>query len=386
MKRKQRGQLAICIISVIMMGMLSGCSDADDLKAQGIDAETEAVVDAESENADGTGENAEGITIFIDDGSEDIEIEVPQDEPQDEPQVDITEETPEAEDNKDVDLIFFMGQSNMSGCGGDASMAPPVKDGAGYEFKSVSDPTQLSPIVEPFGYYESVIGGICDMYGDKRGSLVSSFVNTYHDLTGNVVVAVSASAGATSTEDWLTPGFVADITARMERTQNYLNNNGYHIKHQYVVWLQGESDALDRVSGDVYQSNMDTIIRPLFIGGFSKVFVITPGRIKGNANFFNNIIDSQLDMCRDSSYYALASTMLCAVNTTYMVDDWHYNQKVLNMLGDQAATAVAYYTNTGSEMCIYDYKHGMPYIPSNAAADAVTDFGPLDINQMLSEQ
>ena len=31
-----------------------------------------------------------------------------------------------------IDLIFFMGQSNMSGAGGDKELAPPVTEGHGY--------------------------------------------------------------------------------------------------------------------------------------------------------------------------------------------------------------------------------------------------------------
>lgn len=51
-----------------------------------------------------------------------------------------------------VDLFVFAGQSNMSGKG-DASQAPNVEKG--YEFRAISDATQLYPIQEPFGIYEN---------------------------------------------------------------------------------------------------------------------------------------------------------------------------------------------------------------------------------------
>lgn len=289
-------------------------------------------------------------------------------------------------DPKDVDLIFFMGQSNMSGCGGDASLAPAVISGAGYEYRAVSDPFTLHDIREPFGFAESVVGGIWDVPGAKRGTLVSAFINEYYRETGRTVIAVSASAGGTSTEDWLTPGFVTDISVRVKNAQDYLQSNGYLVKNQYVVWLQGESDALDGMSAEGYQTNMDTIIRPLFIAGFSKVFVITPGQINTNANFFNRIIDSQLDMCKKSGYYALATTMLSEVDVSYMVDEWHYNQKVLNLVGTEAAKSVAYYTNNRKEMCLYDYKHDTTYVPMFFDYDENTMVEPEDIDGILAQQ
>ena len=43
-----------------------------------------------------------------------------------------------------VDLIFFMGQSNMAGRG-DAALAPAVTPGMGFEYRAVTDPAQLHP-------------------------------------------------------------------------------------------------------------------------------------------------------------------------------------------------------------------------------------------------
>lgn len=265
---------------------------------------------------------------------------------------------------KNIDLIFFMGQSNMSGCGGDFTQAPAVIPGAGYEFRAVSDPFALHDITEPFGISESIPGAIWDVPGAKKGSLVSAFVNEYYNQTGRCVIAVSASAGGTTTANWLSAGFVTDISLRLKNAQTYLNDNGYTIDNQYVVWLQGESDALHKTNVEVYQTNMDDIMRPMFIGGCSKVFIITPGQINTNSHFFDNIIDCQIEMCKESGYYALASTILCGVPVSHMVDEWHYDQKVLNMVGEDAADAVAYYTNNDKEKCIYDYKHDTTFIPN----------------------
>ena len=229
-----------------------------------------------------------------------------------------------------VDLVMFMGQSNMSGTGGNAAYAPTVPEGHGYEFRAVSDPTRLYPIKEPFGINENNIGGIMDYAVAKKGSLVSAFANEYYNETGVPIVAVSASEGGTDTDFWMRQSTISDFSERQKRAQVWLESNNYYIRKQYVIWLQGESDALDNLTTESYKQNMDNIIRPLFIGGVQKVFIITPGRMIESTSFYDTIINAQIELCKNSGYYGLATTILCAVSTEYMVDALHYNQSVLN--------------------------------------------------------
>ncbi len=262
-----------------------------------------------------------------------------------------------------VDLIMFMGQSNMSGTGGNAKYAPKVEEGHGYEFRAISDPTRLYPIEEPFGLYENRPGAIEDMPIAKNGSLVSSFANKYYELTGVPVVAVSASSGGRDTDFWMSKKVVDDFSERQKRAQVWLESNDYYIRKQYVIWLQGESDAEDGLTTEQYNQNMDNIIRPLFIGGVQKVFMITPGRTITGKHFYDSIVYAQINMCRDSGYYALATTVLNSVSTEYMVDEFHYNQSVLNVTGSEAAESAAYYTLNRKEKCLYNYRDENVYIP-----------------------
>ena len=279
-----------------------------------------------------------------------------------------------------VDLVFFMGQSNMSGVGGNTTYAPKVPEGHGYEFRTMSDPTRLYPITEPFGVNENNINGIMDLPGAKRGSMVSAFANTYYEETGVPIVAVSASSGGTDTAYWLSPNVTSDFEERQKRALVWLESNDYYIRKQYVIWLQGESDAEDGVTSEKYNENMDNIIRPLFIGGVQKVFFVTPGRTITKNQYFNDIIAAQLEMSKKSGYYALGTTALCAVSTEYMVDEWHYNQTVLNLIGSETAKSAAYYTNNQKEACLYDYKNNVTFIPEGFDYPADTVVEPLDIN------
>ena len=285
-----------------------------------------------------------------------------------------------------IDLIFFMGQSNMSGVGGDKELAPPVTEGHGYEFRAISDPTRLYNIEEPFGKNESFIGGICDIPGAKKGSIVSCFANEYYALTGVPIVGVSASQGATTTEIWQSAGFQIDMQQRYDITVNWLNDNGYYIRNRYVVWFQGESDAANHVQPEIYNTNMDNIIRPLFIKGLNKVFIITPGRTLSIKNYFDDIINQQLDMCRESGYYALGTNILSDVSAEYMVDEWHYNQLVLNIIGIETAKSVACYTLNRKERIDYDYENDRVYIPDGFDYTGEESAEPLDLSNLQKLQ
>ncbi|MBO4890033.1 MAG: hypothetical protein J5574_03475 [Lachnospiraceae bacterium] len=306
--------------------------------------------------------------------------------PEDTAAEDEEKEEPPAPEVRDIDLIFFMGQSNMSGAGGDASVAPHVSEDAGMEFRAVSDPTKLYPITEPFGINENCPTGLHEYPGAKKGSLVSSFVNEYHRRTGRKVIAVSISMGATDMTTWKTQGVIDDVKNRFDTTVTWLKNNGYTIGHMYALWLHGESDAIEGTNPEVYRTALDDIMRPLFIGGLQKVFIIMPGRTIDYKDIFLDIINMQKKICAESGYYAVATTILTRVSTEYMKDQYHYNQHVLNMVGIDAARAVAYYTEHKEEMIVYDYREEKNIIPDGVDPDSqkleenihITD---LDINE-----
>lgn len=283
--------------------------------------------------------------------------------------------------DKSVDVIFFMGQSNMCGCGGDASLAPKVSEEAGMEFRAYSDPTRLYPIEEPFGVNENNPDGIGDFPGVKNGSLVSAFVNKYHELTGRQVIAVSAAKGESPISMWLSSTMMADLKDRYDKTLAYLKDNGYAAEHIYVIWLQGESDGLEKKSPDVYRTQLDDLMRPLFEAGLEKVFIIPPGRMIDFSDIFLDIIKAQEDLCTESEYYALATTVLTGVSPEYMKDQYHYNQHVLNMTGQLAAESVAYYTQNGKELIVYDYRQGEGdfLVPEGTDPDTDQKEEPIDL-------
>ncbi|MCR5405591.1 MAG: sialate O-acetylesterase [Lachnospiraceae bacterium] len=380
-KRTVRGYTILTLLTAVLLAavLMTGCENND--KPQ--DSADAGIQEEETQETQDTGASVSSDEAEEEEGSEPdntmLNVDVTDAMsysaiPAKDRQEDEEEELKIVEDDKDkvlktedgkviIDLVLFMGQSNMSGTGGNASLAPRVETGHGYEFRAISDPTRLYPISEPFGVNENVTGAIGDTPEGKKGSLVSSFANKYYELTGVPIVAVSASAGGRDTQFFMSEPVVNDFSERYKRAQVWLESNDYHIRKQYVIWLQGESDAGDGLTTEQYNQNMDNIIRPLFIGGIQKVFMVTPGRTITTKYFFDNIVYSQINMCKTSGYYALATTVLNSVSTEYMTDEFHYNQSVLNVVGEEAAESAAYYTLNRKERCLYNYRDDNVYIP-----------------------
>jgi hypothetical protein len=244
-----------------------------------------------------------------------------------------------------VDLIIFAGQSNMSGNGGNAALAPVVPLGHGYEYRPATAPNALFPLVEPFGRNER--GYISDVPEYQNGTLVSAFVSTYYSKTGVPVVAVPATHGGTDSGYWANEATKADLLSRFIKAKTYLEKNNFKIRHKYVVFLQGESDAVkgagEKGFNDFdYKNNLTSAFQPLFANGLEQVFIITPGYALNGIYSYNDVVAAQLDLCTSSDLFSIGSTLLHKLPPdAYLADAVHYNQNGLNMVGSNAGANVA---------------------------------------------
>ena len=274
-------------------------------------------------------------------------------------------------DSKVVDLFIFMGQSNMSGRGV-AADAPEVPEGWGYEYKAISDPGKLLHMAEPFGLNEdNASSGVDDSNsenGNKRkGSSVSALTIAYHQHTGVPVVGVSCSKGGTSTTFWKVGGKpLNDAIARQLEAENWLKENGYTIRNNYMFWLQGESD--NSMAPDVYKSNLISIVREMIEKtGVTNCMMLRVGQQNtATATKKNNIIEAQTELCQTYTEFVMASTLIAGFpDAGLMKDTWHYTQEGYNILGTDAGKNVAFYANNGIEPNMYDpYYQGL-YYPIN---------------------
>ena len=264
------------------------------------------------------------------------------------------------EESKVVDLVIFMGQSNMAGRGV-AAEAPVVQEGHGYEFRAVSDPTKLYTIAEPFGVNENR-GVISET--SKTGSLVSAFAESYYSYTGVPIVGVSAAQGGKKIEFWATNGDALNETiARYSAAKTYLNTNGYTIRHQYMVWLQGETDGAQGTAAATYKNSLVTLFGEMKKQGVEKAMVIRIGERQASETQHDAIILAQTELCRESDDFVMISGKLAGVAAADMKDSAHFKQSTYNEVGADAGKNMAYYANTGMEPYFWDpeYENFYPF-------------------------
>jgi hypothetical protein len=260
-----------------------------------------------------------------------------------------------------VDLIIFMGQSNMSGRG-DVSQAPSLIPGAGYEFRAISDPTKLYTLQEPFGGTESNPSGINDA---GHGDLVMAFVNAYYTYTKTPIVGISAAKGGTTISQWQSGGtYLPDAINRLTTAKNWLNSNGYKINHIYMVWLQGESDADSGTLASDYTSNFNTMLASMKGAGVEKCFLIRVGSassttMTNSPTNLNNIISAQTTIGQTNNDVVMIATITTSL--TILDQYGHFNQDEYNTLGNVAGTNAAFFRTRGKEPTMYDSKNDNLY-------------------------
>ena len=256
-----------------------------------------------------------------------------------------------------VDLILFMGQSNMAGRGivtdAHPEGAPPLLPGAGYEYRAVSAPGRLYPIAEPFGRAENRPGGIDDGKM-KTGSLVTAFANAYHAKTGVPIVGVSASKGGSRIDAWQSGGaFLTDTIARMHAAEEYLQRSQYLIRHRFMLWCQGESDGDIAKSAPVYRQEFEQMLNAMLREGIEKCFMIKIGHYNGAAGYdYREIMEAQEEIARENPNVVMVSRSFARMKERgLMKDDFHYFQEAYNLVGKEAGENTAQYVAvSGADM------------------------------------
>lgn len=271
----------------------------------------------------------------------------------------------ESETDKTVDLVLFMGQSNMAGRG-DAEAAPKVPEGYGYEFRAVTDTTALYPITEPFGVNENN-DAINDYSGSgenrRAGGMVSALVNSYYAAAEVPIVGVQCSQGGKNTKYFKQETQLNEAVSRYNAAVRYLEENDYTIRRKFLVWCQGESDAdgVNTESEDTIASSLNGYKRrttQIFDHleentGITNEFIVRTGHF--NYNYYDEPTEAQI--AKDDNYLRVANaqTEIAAEDETIelvasfytdeafanMRDQYHYKQPIYNSVGTMAGTNIA---------------------------------------------
>ena len=273
-------------------------------------------------------------------------------------------ETAICEQDQQTDILLFCGQSNMSGLGEISETwperAPQIIDGAGWEFRAMSkDDNKLFRIEEPFGVNENKRGGISEP-GVKSGSMVTAFVNAYYQNNGRVpVVAISASRAASSIDQWQPGGnFLRDVFKRLDDCQNFLHmNTNLQIRHIYLIWCQGETDADYHMQEEEYHEKLSVMMDAFMEKGVEKMFMVRIGQYKGqdDLNRYHEMIKAQTNIAQNDDRVVLVSCLLAGFRDQgLMKDQFHYYQAGYNMVGTDAGIHAAQYVVTGMEPSMED--------------------------------
>lgn len=253
---------------------------------------------------------------------------------------------------KEADLILFMGQSNMSGADGNAAEAPELIKGAGYEYRAITQPEELCVLTEPFGEDEHKEGYLDDRgLISRNGSLVTAFVNAYYKETKERVVAVSASRGSAQISSF-NNYLLEDAIERLENAKRVMTEQKVNIRHIYMVWLQGETDAYLETPEEAYIGGMQKMLFTLQPYGVEKCFVIQIGNGSSDGVAFDTATmqNIQEKLCENDENFVMVSTSGKDLSEPpYMEDGIHFTQKALNILGDEAGTNAGKYVKTMTE-------------------------------------
>lgn len=271
---------------------------------------------------------------------------------------------------KTVDILIFSGQSNMQGQSERCSEREPVAHA--WEYRYLTD--TLIPLCNPVGenirydgtpgedvtpatdiaawLAEHVLGASC--YGHTN--LVPSFCRAYTKESGRQLIAVHAAKGSTCIAQWLpgTDGYRA-LVQKSCAAIACARREGYAIGGVYLVWLQGESDALMSTTMQSYADSLvalsDALQGEIGLDAFG---IICVGRFARDERD-NAIIEAQKQICRAHAGFL----MLCEAaptmhtNAAYMNPyvAGHYSAEGLEYLGKAAGEALARAGLTSRQEC-----------------------------------
>ena len=246
------------------------------------------------------------------------------------------------------DLIIFGGQSNMQGQTEGNPNDMPVANAKEYLLLSDSFKELKNPVGEDIGelLLASHMGG---------GSLVPYFAQEYVKGTGRSVVAVHAAKGATTIKQWLKNTAEGGerykkAVEKMLAAKTKILAEGGKIGNILYVWLQGESDALAKTSGEEYREMLLRFKNDLKQDvGIDKFGIIEVGYFSYVCEMDNALDEAiqsaQVSLCNSDSDFVYLTGKAKELS---LKQDWlnpeapgHFSNKAMREIGESAGMAAS---------------------------------------------
>ena len=257
------------------------------------------------------------------------------------------------------DLVIFSGQSNMQG---QTERLPDSNDPVdnAFEYRFADD--ALVPLRHPVGEDIDVNGRLFQpdhenltwtlrrsaLLSSWRGkaNMVPSFARRYTKATGHRFVAVHAAKGSTVIDQWM-PGSVS-CEALISKSKAAIRRTA--PDRVFFVWLQGESDALAGTDEATYRQKLirlkNTLKREL---GIERFGIILVGDFADDARDAE-IQNAQRSVCEtDGDFLMLTDVTQRIVHEKAYLNPSaraHFNCAGQELIGDEAAKALAAFVNT----------------------------------------
>lgn len=152
-----------------------------------------------------------------------------------------------------IDVLIFAGQSNMQGSTGEKAETTPVENC--YEYKFLTD--SIVPLASPVG--EDVGKDVLWASASGNGSLVPYFCGEYVKK-GGFVLAIHVAKGNTTVSEWQKGTERFEVATDKIKKGLRKVTEKYEINKIFVIWLQGESDALN-YTGTIKYSELLTAFK-----------------------------------------------------------------------------------------------------------------------------
>ena len=245
-----------------------------------------------------------------------------------------------------MDVIIFSGQSNMQGS--TAQKGTETAKGC-LEYKYLTD--ALVDLVDPVG--ENIEDLLLPPH-EGCGSLVPAFCRAYAKRRGSVV-AIHCARGNTCIKEWEEGCERYNLLIKKAKSGIEKVKQNYGLGKVYFVWLQGESDALQKNSEDGYLTaliNLKNAVKKEL--GINKFGIIKVGYFAEYAPWVKDagikddetIMRAQERAVREDEDFVMLTEICAKLSVKEKClnpkeHGPHYNNKALSLIGRKAGKALA---------------------------------------------